>query len=106
VIADIQTVWKLMRSVAGSFKPGDPRYRLLVIADIPAEAFIDDGLLGSSMRPWDVARRGYRLSLATPTTIVQRAEAIATEQQERATKAAGGFAREYRRTHGDGVTVA
>ena len=93
----IATAAKLMRS-----NPVDPRYQVLVIADVDAATFIDDQLTGARLRPWDVARRGYKLSLADTATLDERVNAIATEMQQREEHARGGFAREYRRTQGDG----
>lgn len=93
----IATAVKLMRRNAV-----DPRYRVLVIADIEAATFIEDQLTGAEMRAWDVARAGYKLSLADTATFDQRRNAIAAEMQQREEEARGAFGREYRRTRGDG----
>ncbi len=100
-IDKIATAVKLMRR-----NPVDPRYRVLVIADIEPATFLDDQLTRVDLRAWDVARRGYVLSLADGLTLDERIGAIATEMQRREEHARGGFTREYRRTHGDGRMVA
>ena len=96
-IQAIATAAKLMRH-----NTVDPRYRVLIIADIPPATFLDDQLSGEKMRPWDVARKGYKLSLADTATFDERRNAITTEMQQREEQARGGFAREYRRARGDG----
>ena len=96
----IATATKLMRN-----NPVDPRYRVLVIADIPPATFLDDQLSGVKMRAWDAARAGYKLSLADTATFDERRNAITTEMQQREEHARGAFAREYGRTHGTGVVA-
>lgn len=104
VIEEIRTAWKLIRTVA-KVGPSDPRHNLLVIADIPAATFIDEQLgLAPKMSAWDVARRGWPLSLATPDTIVERVNAVAEEQRRRETQSAGAFSQEYQRKFGIAVS--
>lgn len=104
VIEDIRTAWKLLRTVA-KVGPNNPRHGLLVIADIPVATFIDEQLgLTPTMSAWDVARRGWPLSLATADTIAERVDAIAAEQQRRATLSEGAFEREYRRKYSSAAT--
>jgi len=99
-ISDIVTTMKLM-----SPSPLDARYQLLLFADVSPATFIDDQLTGVKLSAWDAARRGYPLSFATPATAKERRDAIIAERQQRAQHAEGAFAREHRRTRGDGGVV-
>ena len=97
----IATAAKLMRTF-----PVDPRYRVLVIADIrachvhrrPAQRRGDARLGCGTRRLHALPRRHGDFD--------QRRNGIATEMQQRENHARGAFGREYRRTHGDGLVVS
>jgi len=108
-IASIQTIWKQI----ALFVPRvslDSRWRLLMIADIEPAAYVDQELnTGSAhLRPFELIRRGHRLSLATPTTLLERKAAVQDLIQARTSHAEGAWKREipaHTRHGGDRVTV-
>jgi hypothetical protein len=73
-VRNIRNVWKLLGAACPTFPAEDPKTRLLIIADIPADRWVADkpGDLGA----WDALRAGHSLSLATPDTYRQRVAAI------------------------------
>jgi hypothetical protein len=101
-IDTIVTTRKVLGNLARRLEV-DPRYRLLALADVPPDVFLDEQLGGTTLGPWDIARRGWTLSLATPTVLRQRIAAITAEQASREQAAAGAFREGYRRTRGVGV---
>lgn len=102
-ISTIQQTWKLLNLVAPTGL-SNPRHQLLIISPVPPATFIDENLDKTSTRPWDVARRGWRLSLATPETLQERVNAIAEEHQKRVTRADNAFGEQFKRTHGVAVS--
>jgi hypothetical protein len=65
----------------------DPRFAVLVYADIPPAAWFDDGIAAQHYSerptPWQCAVAGYPLDLATPATHDQRRAAIYAEGARR-----------------------
>lgn len=103
-IASIQTVWKQVATLVPGMSSPDSRYRMLVIADIEPGAYLEQELntAAAHLRPFELARRGHRLSLATPTVLTQRIAALQDEIQRRA-RSAPTFQDQYRRVAGSGV---
>lgn len=83
----------------------EPQFQLLAIADVPAGEFIDERLRNSSMKAWDVVRRGWSLSLATPAVLAQRVQAVQDERQRRQQAPAKDFASGFRKQHGSPVAI-
>lgn len=81
----------------------DPRFRILVYADVPPARFLDDGLARVELPAWQIAQRGYRLSLATPSVIKQRIAAVNAETANRQHRRDDAQRLAYARTHGTGV---
>lgn len=82
-----------VRSVAGC--------RTLAFADIPADAYINAGLLADATapRPWEIVRRGWTLSLATFAEYATRVEAVTAERDRRRDLDATAGQRAWARTH-------
>lgn len=83
----------------------DPRYKLLTYAEVPADRFIDEQLGGSELRPSDVLRSGFRLSLATADVYRARVDALISEQFGRPS-AEDLTADAWRRQHQMGTVAA
>ena len=103
VMTDIQQVRNLLTGAAPALKV-NPQYRVLAIADVPAQRFWDDQLRSAHVTPWEAARRGYRLSLALPDELRARISAALAEMERRNTRADSAFGEGYRRARG--VSVA
>lgn len=101
-ITQIKQMWKLLSSAATHLAV-NPRYRLLIIADVPAKTFVDEQLGSVNLSAWDAVRRGFTLSLATPETLQERIAAVTAELQQRKVQAEGAFTKRYRQTHGMGA---
>lgn len=101
-IATIRQTWKLLSSAAPQLHV-DPRYRIFIIADIPAGTFIDDQLGHVNLSAWEAARRGFTLSLASPDDLAQRIAAVQTEVQRRQVETDGTYANAIQRRFGMGV---
>lgn len=101
-IGDIRQTWKMLSNVASAFST-DPRYQVLTIAEIPAAEFID-GEVNGWLTPWEIAQRGWKLSLATPATYRERVASVRAELGRRATTHAGAFREGYQRFAGHGVS--
>ena len=83
-ITAVVRVWRNLASAgATSVGPWSDRYGLLAWCDVPAEAFVNEGLAGAKVRPWDAARRGWPLDLATPDGWRQRIAGIGDEEARR-----------------------
>ena len=83
-ITAVVRVWRNLASAgATSVGPWSDRYGLLAWCDVPAEAFVNEGLAGAKVRPWDAARRGWSLDLATPEGWRQRIAGIGDEEARR-----------------------
>lgn len=98
-ITAIRQAWKLLSSAATHLAV-DPRYRLLTIAEVPAETFVEEQLGGLNLSPWDAARRGFTLSLATPDELHQRITAVQAAQQRRQDKVDGAYSTAVRQRFG------
>ena len=106
VIASIVQVWRQVALLA----PGvalDPRFRLLILADINPADYLDEQLNvagSSSLRPFELARRGHRLSLATLDHAgASASRACGPRSPDARRQRAGAFTEDYRRTRGIGV---
>jgi len=102
-ITDIHQLGQTLKVLLSGGSQIDPRHQALTIADIPPTVFVDQAITGW-LTPWEVVRRGYPFSLATPATFRTRVAAIQSEQASRQQAAERAFREGYRRTHG--VVVA
>lgn len=102
-IVDIREVWQELAVIARSV-PFAPHLAAHVIADVPASAAIEDPAV-LRLRPWELVRRGWTLSLATPEEYRCRGDAIVEGKEARAAHAADGFGRAYKQIHGTGVSA-
>lgn len=98
-IAAIRQTWKLLSAAAPQLNV-DPRYRIFVIADIPAGTFVDDQLGHINLSAWEAARRGFTLSLASPEELAQRTAAVHSELQRRQAEAEGTYKTAIQRRFG------
>lgn len=78
-ITTITQTWKVLSGVTNAVPRIDKRYPVLVIAEAPAEEFVAERLGGVAISPWDAARRGWTLSLATPAGYLERIATINAE---------------------------
>lgn len=101
-IKRIRDTYVLLGTVHNAYSV-DPRYKVLVYADIPPNRFLDDGLASTQPPAWELAQRGYTLSLATPTALRARVAAVQGETETRQQRHADAFREAHRRTHGFGA---
>lgn len=99
VIAQVRTV----REQLTAGHPVDPRYTILGYAAVPPDEFIDGQLGGAQLKGWQVVRRGWELSLATPTVLRERIDAVGAEVTARQQAGEQGFQAAVRRRYGSGV---
>lgn len=97
-IDEIRQAWKLLAQ-ATSLIPWEARHGALVIAAVPAAAYIDQPI-DPKLSAWDAARHGWPLELATPDTYRERLTAVTDEQARRQAHADGDFGRAYQRSRG------
>ena len=67
--------------------------------------FVDEQLGRANLSAWDAARRGFPLSLATPTTLRERIAAVTAEVERRQAESDNAFARAHRLTSGFGAVA-
>lgn len=100
-IRAIHQAWGLLGAVTSSV-PFSSRYRVLVIADPPAETFIADELANVTVTAWEAARKGYPLVLANPATYRERVAAVPVAQAARQAAGEQAFRDASRRRYGSG----
>ena len=105
VIAEVGQVWKLLSQVAPHAVPLQPQYRLLTIADVPAADWLEHGLTNVKVSPWDAARNGWPLALATPEQYLERIAAVHAAIAEHRQASADAFTDGWRRQHGAGISA-
>lgn len=106
VIGEVQQAWKLLSQVAGHAVPWFPQYRLLTIADVPADVWVAENLSHTRVTPWDAARHGWPLDLATPDRFRERMAAVNAAAQAQRAAGEQAFRDGWRRMHGTGQPIA
>lgn len=81
----------------------DGRYPVLVYADIPADRFLDEQLTRVAPPAYELAQRGFRLSLATGGAVRERIDAVRAEVTRREAQRDDARRAAFARTHGTGV---
>jgi hypothetical protein len=106
-IAAVLQAWKILSTRESGVPRIDKRYRALQIADVPASDFVAQTDSTAELTPWELARKGWPLSLAMPDTYAERVAAVHVEQARGAAAREQAFTDGYRTMHGSGTrTVA
>jgi hypothetical protein len=92
---------KQLTTVSSKFRT-DPRYVSLAIADIPSAEFVSQQVHGW-LSPWELARRGFTLRLATPSVYEERVAGIHQELGHRTAARASDEQRATRQFFGHGA---
>jgi hypothetical protein len=105
-ITRILQMWKTLRGVSHAV-PFDKRNAALIVADIPPADWLAQTTTTAELGAWDLARKGWPLSFATPDTYRERLAAIAAESTRRQANREQAATDAYRQMHGSGTrTVA
>jgi hypothetical protein len=102
-ITKIANVWKSLSQVTSAV-PFDRRFPAFIIAEIPAADFVDNGLITLRIRPWDIARSGWKLDYCSTVGEYQRRVAtLRADAQRRQDEHAAAEKRAARNVFGFGV---
>jgi hypothetical protein len=105
-IHQIQQAWKILGNVSTGAKV-QPRYRLLIIAEVPPAEFQSQDFVDAAVtRAWGAARRGYPLVHATPETLSERVAAAQGEVRRLEVQSAADSQAAIQRRYGHKAAVA